>query len=127
MKRIYHPWDKWEDYKHNFYGGVRDDYPRDNTLKLYADFLRNLPAFEAALKTITSEWKYSCEHNLTNISMNRIAYLGQASCALTYGVPHSLSMGGYNLLTDEEKIAADAMAQKYLSIWEAGHVDSKAV
>ncbi len=123
MKRIFHPWDKWEDYRHNFYGGVRTDYSKDNTLELYAKFLRDLPAFEAALKTITTQWVHSCEHNLTNVSMNRIAYLGQASCALVYGVPHSLSMGGYNLLTDEEKTAADAMAQKYLSLWEAQYVD----
>jgi hypothetical protein len=50
MKRIYHPWDKWEDYKYNFYGGAKDDYPRDNTLKLYAALLRDLPAFEKAPK-----------------------------------------------------------------------------
>lgn len=117
MKRIYHPWHLWEDYKHNFYGGVSEDFQRDNTLKLYASLLRDLPRFEAALKTITDEWEYSCEHNLSHEGMNRVAYLGQASCALVYKVPHSMSMSGYNLLTDEEKIAADAMAQKYLDLW----------
>ena len=28
---------------------------------------------------VISEWKYSCEHNLTNESLNRIAYIGQAA------------------------------------------------
>lgn len=123
MNRIFHPWDKWEDYLHNFYGGITSDFPKDNTLKLYASLLRDTDKFEAALKTIIKEWKYSCEHNLTNVAMNRVAYLGQASCALVYKVPHSLSMGGYNLLTDEEKQRADALAQKYLDKWikENGH------
>lgn len=121
MTRIFHPWHLWEDYKHNFYGGVSDDFPRDKTLELYASLLKDLPRFEAALKTITSEWKYSCEHNLTHEGMNRVAWLGQASCALVYRVPHSMSMSGYNLLTDEEKAAADAMAQKYLDLWLKGH------
>jgi hypothetical protein len=112
--RIYHPWDKWEDYKHNFYGGI-------------AALLRDLPAFESALKTIISEWKYSCEHNLTNESMNRIAYLGQASFALLYNVPHNVSMGGYNLLTPEEQKSADNMAEKYLNIWLEAHVYSKKI
>lgn len=122
MKRIYHPFDKWEDYRHNFYGGVCE-YPKDNTLGLYASLLKDLPRFEEALKVVISEWKYSCEHNLTNEGMNRIAYLGQASCALAYKVPSSISMGGFNLLTAEEQAAANAMAQKYLDLWLSRNED----
>lgn len=125
-KRIYHPWTKWEDNTHGFYGGL--DYPKDNTLELYASLLRDLSRFEAALKTIISEWKYSCEQNLTNEDMNRIAYLGQAACALVYNVPSAIGRGGYNLLTPEEQKAADAMAEKYLNLWlENQHVDLKKV
>lgn len=132
MKRIFHPWSVWEDYNHNFYGGVVFDYPKDKTLQLYAELLRDIPKFEAALKVIVLEWKYSCEHNLSNESMNRVAYLGQASCALVYKVPHNVCMGGYNLLSEQEKIAADAMAQRYLELWisnykkEKTNVDTKA-
>ena len=92
-------------------------YQKDDTLQLYANLLRDLPKFEGALKTIIRDWPYSCEHNLTNENMNRIAWLGQASCALLFQVPHQRSMGGYNLLTSEEQKAADAMAEKYLNIW----------
>lgn len=117
MNRVFHPWDKWEDFRNNFYGGIVFDYPKDNTLKLYADLLIDLDKFESALKIIIKDWKYSCEHNLTNVAMNRIAYLGQAACALVHKVPHSVSMGGYNLLTDDQKQKADAMAKKYLDLW----------
>lgn len=116
MKRIYHPWNKWEDYRCNFYGGV-GTFDKTNSLQTYASLLSDLPRFESALKTIIDEWRHSCEHNLSNESMNRVAYLGQASCALVYNVPHNVCMGGYNLLTDEQKAAADAMALKYLNIW----------
>ena len=125
MNRIYHPWNKWEDYKHGFYGGL--EYPKDNTLELYASLLRDLTKFENALKIIVNEWRYSCEHNLSNEGMNRIAYLGQAACALIYNVPNSISMGGYNLLTTEEQQAADAMAQKYLNLWLEKHESIKKV
>lgn len=118
--RIYHPWDKWEDYKHNFYGGVKE-YTKDNSLETYAALLKDLSKFETALQTIINEWPFACEHNLTNEAMNRIAYLGQASCALLYNVPHNVSMGGYNLLTPNEQKAADAMAEKYLNIWLEGY------
>lgn len=125
MTRVYHPWSKWEDFRHGFYGGK--DYPKDGTLELYAGLLRDTTRFETALKTIISEWKYSCEHNLTNEAMNRIAYLGQASCALVYNVPHNVCMGGFNLLTSDEQIAANALAEKYLNLWLEKHEHSKAV
>lgn len=125
MTRVYHPWSKWEDFRYGFHGGV--EYPKDNTLDLYASLLKDLPKFEAALKIIISEWQYSCEHNLTNEAMNRIAYLGQASCAFIYGVPASISMGGYNLLTKEEQKAADNMAEKYLNLWLERYEHSKAI
>lgn len=120
MTRIFHPYDKWECYQSNFYGGV-SDYQKDDTLQLYASLLKDLNLFETTLQTITSEWKHSCEHNLSNESMNRVAWLGQASCALVYKVPHNVSMGGYNLLTAEEQKAADGIAQKYLDKWLEEH------
>jgi hypothetical protein len=119
MNRIFHPYDKWEDYRAGFHGG--QDYPKDNTLELYASLLRDLPKFETALQHILGNWKYSCEHNLSNEGMNRVAYLGQAACALVYHVPSSVSMGGYNLLSQNEQKAADAMAQKYLDLWLEGY------
>lgn len=116
MTRIFHPYDKWECFRHNFYGGIMD-YQRDDTLELYASLLKDLPKFEAALQVIIRDWKHSCEHNLSNEAMNRVAWLGQASCALVYQVPHNVSMGGYNLLSSNEQKLADAMAQKYLDLW----------
>ncbi len=115
MKRIYHPWDKWEDYKFNFYGG--QNFEHDKSLQKYADLLKDLHKFETALKVIIKEWKYSMEHNLSNKDMNRIAYLGQAANAYVNKVPSAVSMGGYNLLTSDEQIAADRLAEKYLNLW----------
>lgn len=126
MKRVFHSWDKWECYRSNFFGGQMQ-YQKDETLTLYAGLLRDTKKFEAALQVIIRDWKYSCEHNLSNESMNRIAWLGQASCALLYQVPNSISMGGYNLLSLEEQKAADAMAQKYLDLWLEGYERSKKV
>jgi len=126
MNRVFHPYDKWEDYRHNFYGGVQE-YDKDNTLERYASLLKDSDKFEAALQVIIRDWPYACEHNLTNENMNRIAYLGQAACALIYNVPHNVSMGGYNLLTLSEQKTADAMAKKYLDLWTEKYEHSKKV
>lgn len=120
MKRIFHPYHKWEDYKHNFYGGV-GTYEAENAVDNCANMiLGNLDRFEGALYTIITQWKYACEHNLTNENMNRIAYLGQAACALVLNVPSSVSMGAYNKLSVEQQKAADALAQRYLDKWLEG-------
>lgn len=128
LNRIWHPWHVWEDYKHNFYGGVSDNYIKDKSLQIYAELLKDLSAFDEALKIILSTWTHSCEHNLSNDALNRIAYLGQAACALVYKVPHTVSMGAYNLLSETEKKQADALAQKYLNIWiKNNDVDTKKI
>lgn len=127
MTRIQHSWDKWEDYRHNFYGGLEETTSKEKSLETYAELLRNLDRFERALKRIIVEWPYACEHNLTNKNMNRIAYMGQAACALEFKIPHYISCSGYNLLTPEEQEAADAMAQKYIDIWEKMHLEKQNV
>jgi hypothetical protein len=116
-KRIYHTWDKWECYKAGFY----ENQPPKGLSKeeceiKYKNLLSDLDEFEDCLKKIIKEWKYSCEHYLSNPNMNRIAWLGQAALAYKYNIP-ACFRGGYNLLTEEQKLAADKMALKYLNIW----------
>lgn len=117
MDRIYHTWDKWECYPAGFY----EDHPpkgidKDDCENLYRDFLADIPRFEAALRRVIAEWPNSCEHYLTNQNMNRIAWLGQAAMCIDAGIP-SRFRGGYNLLTDEQKLLADQKAFEFLNKW----------
>jgi hypothetical protein len=48
--------------------------------------------------------------------MNRIGWLGQASIAYKYGIP-SKFRGGYNELTDEQKMNADLAALEAMNKW----------
>lgn len=122
VDRIYHTWDKWECYRAGFY----ENRPKDKTLsaedceQMYAEFLRDIPMFEAALQSIMLEWKKSCEHYLSNENMNRIAWLGQASMCYAKGIP-SCFRGGFNRLSKEEQDRADASALKFLNRWMAKH------
>jgi ParB-like chromosome segregation protein Spo0J len=119
--RILHTWDKWECYRHGFYaerppkGMTQEDGER-----AYREFLSDLDRFDAALRVVTQDWKFSPEHYLTNERMNRIAWLGQASVAQALGIP-SGCRAGYQLLTDEQKYAADMLALKHLNDWLKAH------
>lgn len=115
--RIHHTWEKWECYLAGFYeerppNGMTQDEGEEK----YREFLADSTLFEKSLLEITSTWKNSCEHYLTNERMNRIAWLGQASVAHALGIP-SCCRGGYHLLTDSQKQTADLLALKYLNIW----------
>lgn len=115
-ERIFHTFDKWEAVKYDFYETSHKTLTTAQAEYKYKEFLSNLSEFEEALKAVTSEWKYSCEHNLTNKSLNRIAWLGQAAAAYKHKLP-SIYMGGYKLLTKEEQQKADKLAHKYLNKW----------
>lgn len=122
VERIFHTWDKWECYPAGFY----ENRPADKTLseddckEIYRSLLTDIPRFKAALWRVLDEWTNSCEHYLTNERMNRIAWLGQASLCIAEGIP-SRYRGGYMLLTDDQKLAADLAALEALNEWMCRH------
>lgn len=118
MKRVYHTWDKWECYPAGFY----ENKPADRTLTddqcrdMYAKFLRDIPAFEAAMDGVLRDWPNSTEHYLSNENMNRIAWLGQSAMCYAHGVPAAFR-GGFFRLTDDEQHTANLAALGALNKW----------
>ena len=117
IKRIYHPYNLWEDYKNGFYKS-ETNLNLDEQIEVCKNLFLDLKEFENILNILIRDWKYSMEHNLTNESLNKIAYLGQASCAYKFKISNDISRQGYNLLNAYEKQKADDMAKKYLEKWE---------
>lgn len=114
--RIFHTFDKWECYKAGMYAKHFKGKSKKECEEAYRNFLSDLPKFEKALKSITTKWKHSCEHYLTNASMNRIAWLGQAAACYSEGLPNEYRSGFY-LLTEEQQKQANELAHKYLNKW----------
>lgn len=121
MKRIFHTWEKWECYPAGFYEDVPPNgmTPRE-ALDAYARFLRDTSCFENALERVVTEWTHSCEHYLSNVNMNRIAWLGQAAMCIATRVP-ACFRGGFNLLSPAEQETANRAALKYLNLWLERH------
>ena len=118
--RKFHTFDKWECHKAGFYKSTKDGMTAQQCREAYADFLRDSDRFDAALSKVTTEWVHSCEHYLTNKSMNRIAWLGQAGMCYATGVP-SMFCSGFNLLSEAEQEAANMVAFKWLNRWLVAH------
>ena len=114
--RIFHTYDKWECYKAGFYDTAKKGMTKEQCELEYAKLLSNEELFSDALEHIITEWPNSCEHYLTNTSMNRIAYLGQAALCYAKGIP-STFRGGFHLLPEEQQQKANEIALKYLNKW----------
>ena len=118
MTRIYHRWEKWECYRAGFFSqSPPTGMSKKDCEAAYTTFLRDYKAFARAMKRNLMEWPYSCEHNLSNESLNRIAWLGQSAICIAQGIP-SCFRGGFNLLSEEEEqTTANALALSYLNKW----------
>jgi hypothetical protein len=114
--RIFHTYDKWEAVPAGFFApGIKNRNKADCEAE-YGAFLGDLTAFASGIEKVFKEWPNSCEHNLTNSSMNRIAWLGQSAACAARGLP-STFRAGFAQLSKEDQDAANALAFKYLNIW----------
>lgn len=112
--RIYHPWWKWECYKSNFFGDISVDVCIDGDG--YKEYLGNPRWFVNGIKRLFREWPYSCEHFLTNNSINRVAWIGQATVCLELGLSYKHRVG-FKLLSDEQQVTANRLANYALNLW----------
>ena len=119
-RRIFHTHDMWECYRAGFYASTKEGMTKAECEEAYREFLSDTDVFAAALEHVISEWKFSCEHYLTNSAMNRIAWLGQAAACYAIKIP-SAFRSGFWLLTEEEQGLANETALVYLNRWLAAN------
>lgn len=116
MKRIYHPYWLWEDYKFGFYDNCSGE-TKKQYLKDVVSFFNDPYLTEEYMKRVVDEWIYSCEHNFTNEAMNKIAYLGQSAVCLWKGIPNTVTMEAWSLLTKEVQNRSNEIAKEIINYW----------
>jgi hypothetical protein len=124
IKRIYHSWEKWEDYKSGFYNNVSGK-EKTIMIKKVVEMFSSRELTEKYMDKVIHSWFYSCEQNLTNNGMNKIAYIGQAACCLFYGIPASVTMEAWSSVDEADQQVANGIADKKLNEWE--NIYSKAL
>lgn len=122
--RIYHTYEKWECFKAGFYENQHPTMSHEECEQAYKDTLMDGVLFASILDKITVEWKYSCEHYLTNKYMNRIAWLGQAAVCYHTGVPSRYS-GSWFDIPEKKREEANKIAHEALNKWLEIHGKNK--
>ena len=116
IKRVYHPYTLWEDYKHGFYDNCTGS-DKDAMLLKSIEMFNDEMLTKKYMNKVIETWKYSCEQNLTNPSMNKIAYIGQGACCLYARVPSTVTMEAWSHLTDEVKERSNNIAKDVIDNW----------
>jgi len=119
IKRIYHPYWRWEEVEYNMWGKVDDRYAY---LKKAIEFTGDHIQYGKAMLGVIDAWKYSCEHNLSNTSSNRRAWIGHAACAYSFRCPEDIVRAAWAHLTDKQRELANDQADIVIKIWEEAWV-----
>lgn len=121
MERIYHHYSSWEDYPAGFYENQSGDTQKQLVLKVI-DMFSDYGLALKYMNKVISDWPLSCEHNLTNESMNKIAYIGQAAACIYCGASFKTTIVAWNKLDQHIQNIADEIALSVLKDWEAKYV-----
>lgn len=119
MKRIFHHYNKWEDYHHGMYNEDKDG--RQERVALAASILGTPETCEKAMQMVVEKWPIASEFNLSNAEINRRAWMGQAACSVYAGVHEDETREAWGLLSVEQRTTANAIATKVIKKWLREH------
>ena len=122
LKRVYHPYDSWEECKANMWGEVDDPALY---LKRAIEFTGDHKLYGSYMRRVVREWELSCENALTDHALNKKAWIGHAACAMALGCPENITRLAWGHLTDEQRILANKEAARALREWEDRYRESK--
>jgi len=112
-KRICHNYKKWEDYKNGMY----HTKTRNQTIKKSMRLLSSANNFDATLRIVIKKWKFSTEHNLTDPTINKRAWLGRAACCFKYGACIDETRIAWHKLESHIQDEANHVAENIIKYW----------
>lgn len=115
IPRIWHPYWLWEENKYNMWGHVEIRY---SWLQRAVEFTSDHKLYGKWMMKVVKDWKYSCEHNLSNIESNRRAWLGHAAVAYYMKCPEDIVRAAWAYLDEKQQQAANDEADKAIAYWE---------
>lgn len=122
IKRVYHPICDWEEIEANMWGTVKN---KKRALASAVDFTGDHKKYGRFMLRVIREWPISCENALTDLSMNRRAWIGHAATALALGCPEDITREAWGSLSKSQQDRANAQADNAIRIWEDNYAKDK--
>lgn len=120
MIKIWHPYTSWEDWKSGMWATV-SGAKRTRLLRQAIDFTGNAKLYGSYMRRVIVEWPTACEHHLTDLNINRKAWIGHAATCLAIQCPEDITRAAWGYLTEEQRDAANLEAELAIQAWETSH------
>ena len=120
----YHNYTKWEEYQNGMWGKAQ---PQDESqlLQKAIEFTGNSKLYGEWMMKVLDAWPISCEQNLTNLAVNRKAWIGHAACSLAFKCPEYIVREAWGHLTKTQQDTANAVALLAIAEFEKRHAKEK--
>lgn len=116
MKRVYHPYWLWEDWKAGMWRKC-NAVERKELLEKAIEFTGDHEMYGDQMMVIVKSWPIACEHNLTDSSLNKLAWIGHAATAYAINCPEDITRMAWGCLSEQQRNLANAKAQDALNFW----------
>lgn len=117
LQQKYHPYTVWEDWLNGMWTSV-DKQKEQQLLQKAYDFTSDYKKYGAAMHEVVMAWPLTMEHNLTNPSINKKAFVGHCAVCFKLGIPEHITRSAWKLLTVEQQNLANWQADDAIALWK---------
>ena len=113
IKQVFIPYWEWEDFINGMWSKGEE-----GQLIQAVEFTGAWVKYGEAMGEVIEAWSQTMLNSMTNLSINRRAFLGHCAVCFKLGIPESVTREAWSLLTDQQRFDADAIAEKHIKHWE---------
>lgn len=126
MSRIYHHYEKWEDFQSGMYNppctsSIDTGITSEERIEKAVECLSNEDICIEYMRKVVNEWTVGAEQVLSNRGQNRKAWLGWCACYMYGGCHDEETRKAWKLLDNDTRKRANAIADKVIKEWEEKH------
>lgn len=89
------------------------------------EFTGNHTQYGNAMRNVIDAWPITCRQNLSDLNLNRRAFIGHAACSLEFNCPEYITRMAWAELTDLQRLLANKEADITIQIWMEKQKPSK--
>lgn len=117
IKRIYEPYWLWEDYLNGMWNKLEKSEEAD-MLYQAVRFTSNWIEYGKAMEEVIKAWPITMRNSLTNLSINRRAFLGHCACSFKFNCPEYITRQAWHIITEQQRNDADKIAESHIKKYE---------
>jgi len=122
IERIYHPFWAWEETYTDMWRTAEN---REELLQKAIEFTGQPALYGKWMMEVIDDWPISCEHNLSNLTQNRRAWIGHAACANAFNCPEDIVREAWSHLSELQQKLANKAADRAIAAWESRYAEKK--